>query len=142
MKNIATVALLIAASFTAAGTAPAQDHRVKATVPFNFTVGSQTLPTGTYTISSDPNSPGLLTIRNWSKKVGIFTLAQPDQDNPRYDNTLMFHKYGNQYFLSGIHSRGASMDVHMAVTKAEKRARAHVEEASLSVDAPVLIALN
>jgi hypothetical protein len=142
MKNLATVALFIVTTFIAAGTAPAQDHLVKATVPFNFTVGDSALPSGTYTIGSGMNSPNLLVVRNWSKNVAIQALGQPDQSNSRHDNTLVFHKYGNQYFLSGIHSEGASMDIHFPVTKAEKRAKAQVEEARLSVDEPVLIALK
>ena len=142
MKNIAAVALFIVTTFIAAGTAPAQDRLVKATVPFNFKVGNSALPSGTYTIGSEMTSPNLLVIRNWGKNVAIQALGLPEQSNPRYDNTLVFHEYGNQYFLSGIHSEGASMDIHFPVTKAEKRAKAHVEEARLSVDEPVLIALK
>jgi hypothetical protein len=142
MKNIAAIALFIVATFIAVGSAPAQDHLVKATVPFSFTVGDQTLPSGTYTIGSEVTSPDLLAIRNWDKKVHILTLGRPDQSNPRHENTLVFHKYGNQYFLSDIHSEGSSMNIHFSTTKAEKRAKAEVEGAGLHVNDPVLIALR
>jgi hypothetical protein len=69
-------------------------------------------------------------------------MGLPNQGNPGQDNTLVFHKYGNQYYLSEIRSEGASMNIYFPVTKAEKRARAQVEEARLFVDDPVLIALN
>ena len=52
MKNIAAIAVIVATTFFAAGSAPAQDHLVKATVPFTFTAGDRTLPSGTYTIGS------------------------------------------------------------------------------------------
>jgi hypothetical protein len=142
MKNITAIALFIVATLIAAGPAPAQDHLVKATVPFNFSVGDHALPSGTYTISSEMTSPNLLAIRNWDKKVAILSLGQPNQDSQEYDNTLVFHKYGNQYFLSDIRSEAASMSIHFRATKAEKRARAQVEEARLSVNDPVLIALK
>jgi len=142
MKNIAAIALFLAATFIAAGPAPAQEHLVKATVPFNFTVGDKTLPSGTYMIRSDPNTPVLLTMRNWDKKVGIASLATSNENNKTTDNTLVFHKYGDQYFLSDIRSEGASIHVHYAPTKAEKRAKSQVEEAGLPVSEPVLIALN
>jgi hypothetical protein len=142
MKNIAAIAFLIAATFTAAGSASAQDAGVKATVPFNFTVGDLALPSGTYTIRSSMPTPGALVIRNWDAKVAVISLGEPTQGNNMQDNTLVFHKYGSQYFLSEIRSEGASMNVHFAATKAEKRARAQAEEARLVVDDPVLIALK
>ena len=142
MKNIAAVALFIVGTFIAAGPAPAQDHLVKATVPFSFTVGGQTLPSGTYTIGSRATSPELLAIRNWDKKVNILTMGRPDQSDPRHENTLVFHKYGDQYFLSDIHSEGSSMNIHFSTTKAEKRAKAQVEEARIHANEPVLIALR
>jgi hypothetical protein len=142
MKNIATIALFLAATFIAAGPAPAQDHLLKATVPFNFTVGGRELPSGSYTIGSDMTSPYVVAIRNWDKRVAIVSLGQPNQSNPGYDSVLVFHKYGNQYFLSDIRSEGASINMHFRVSKAEKRARAQAEEARLLVDDPVLIALK
>jgi hypothetical protein len=142
MKNVTAIALFIASTFIAAGSAPAQDHLVKAAVPFSFTVGDQTLPSGTYTIDSRMTSPNLLAIRNWDKKINILTMGHSDQSDPRSENTLVFHKCGDQYFLSDIHSEGASINVHFPTTKAEKRARAEVEEAGLHVNDPVLIALR
>jgi len=142
MKNIATIALFIATTFIAAGSAPAQDHLVKATVPFSFTVGDQTLPSGTYSIGSGVNPPYVLAIRNSDKNVSILTLARPDQDNHASDNTLVFHRYGNQYFLSQIRSDGASMNIHFPTSKAEKRAKTQVEEAGRFVNDPVLLALK
>ncbi len=142
MKNIAAIALVIVATFIAAGPAPAQDHSVKATVPFNFTVGDRTLPSGTYTIASDMTDPDLLVIRSRDQKAGALCLGWPNQDKHGSDNTLAFRKYGNQYFLSDIRSKGTSMNFKLPVTKAEKRAKAQVEEARLPVDDPILIALK
>jgi hypothetical protein len=142
MKNIAAIALFIAANIIAAGPASAQSQTVKATVPFNFTVGDQSLPSGTYTIGSSVTSPDLLTLRSWENRVNIMTLGHPDQNNPKNADELVFHKYGNQYFLSDIRSANSSMNIHIAATKAEKRARKQVEEAGLFVSDPVLIALK
>jgi hypothetical protein len=140
MKNIAAIAFFIAATFTTAGSAIAQDGLVKATIPFNFAVGDQALPSGTYTISS--SMPDVLVIRNWDKKVAIMSLGEPTLGYSGHDNTLVFHKYGDQYFLSDIRTANASMNVHFAPTKAEKRAKSQAEEARLSVNDPVLIALK
>ena len=141
MKNIAAIALFLAATFIAAGPASAQDHLVKATVPFSFNVGDKAMPAGTYMIRSNASSPVLLTMRNWDKKVALVSLAASTQSDTK-DDTLVFHRYGDQYFLSDIRSEGASIHVHYAPTKAEKRAKSQVEEAGLPISDPVLIALN
>jgi hypothetical protein len=142
MKIIATAALFLAATFVTASSAPAQDDLVKAAVPFNFTVGDRTLPSGTYTIGSRGASTNVLVLRNWDKKIAVMSLGAADENNPQGENVLVFHRYGNQYFLSDIRSTGTSMNIHFAPTKAEKRAKAEYEEARLPVNDPVLIALN
>ena len=141
MIRIAAFALVIAATFTATGSAFAQDQRVKATVPFNFTVGDKTLPAGTYTIASSPSSPEVVAISNWYMRVTVQAMGRPHQANPERANALVFHQYGNQYFLSRIRYEG-SMNIDFAASKTEKRTRAQVEEAGRAVNDPVLIALN
>ncbi|MBV8114110.1 MAG: hypothetical protein JO300_05170, partial [Silvibacterium sp.] len=51
MKRITTTALFILAALVTAGGAVAQDRAVRATVPFDFTVGDKLLPAGNYEIS-------------------------------------------------------------------------------------------
>jgi hypothetical protein len=50
MKRITAIALFILAGLVSAGNVLAQDHGVRTTVPFDFTVGNKVLPSGTYTI--------------------------------------------------------------------------------------------
>ena len=57
MKRITSIALCVLASLAAAGSASAQDHAVKATVPFGFYVGNKWLPSGTYELTSDSEAP-------------------------------------------------------------------------------------
>jgi hypothetical protein len=142
MKTITAVALFVAVTFAAAGSARAQDGLVNANVPFNFTVGDHALPSGTYAIRSSMPTPGALVLRNWDKKVTVISLGEPTLGNSGYGNTLVFHKYGDQYFLSDIRSMGTSVNVHFAPTKAEKQAKAQAVEAGLFVNDPVLIALK
>jgi len=147
MKNFLAVALVLASTLTAAATASAQDHKVQATVPFSFTVGSSTLPAGTYTIGSSMNTSDVLKLSNWEKGVSILTVGRANQSNPKRADVLVFHKYGDQYFLSQIRSDGASMNVDLTPSKAEAKARKQAEDAAGDeqarvVSAPILIALN
>lgn len=147
MNRILAIALVLASTLIAAGTSSAQQHRVKATVPFYFTVGDFTLPAGTYTIDSATNSPDVLVLRNVDRDIKIVTTGRSNQSNPQRLSALVFHQYGNQYFLSQIRSEGSSINVDFSPTKAEKKAWTRVtwNQAKLAepvVNAPVLIALN
>lgn len=141
MIRIAAFALVLTATFTATGSAFAQDRQVKATVPFSFMVGDKTMPAGTYTITSRSSAPDLIAIHNWYLRVTVQAMGRPDQTNTERANVLVFHQYGNRYFLSRIRSDGA-MNIDFAASKTEKRTRAQVEEAGRVVNDPVLIALN
>jgi hypothetical protein len=141
MKNLTAIALFVAAGFVTAGSALAQDHKVTATVPFNFTVEGRTLPAGNYTIGSDANSPQLLTIADRKDGVTVMAITIPDASYGA-DNKLVFHRYGNQYFLSEVRSTNSSMRCHLATSKQEKWAKNQTQEASLRVNNDVLIALK
>jgi hypothetical protein len=142
MQRILAIALVLVSTLFVAGTSSAQEHRVKATVPFSFTVGDFTLPAGTYTIGSSANSPDVLVLRNLEKNIKIVTTGRSNQSNPQNIDALVFHTCGNKYFLSQIRSEGASINIDFSATRAEKRAWTQYTVARRLVDAPVLIALN
>ncbi len=142
MKRIVNaIALFVASTFITAGVW-AQDHQVKATVPFNFTVNGTSVPSGKYTIGSESTNPNILNLRDRDKGVNILAMGLPDTRDTDKTGTLIFHRYGDQYFLSEIRCGSASLDVHFAPTKEEKQARKWAEEAGLRVNSDVLIALN
>jgi hypothetical protein len=141
MKNLTAIALFVAAGIATAGSALAQDHKVTATVPFNFTVSGRTLPAGNYTIGNDGNSPRIIRIYDREKALGVMAVTVPDTSTSG-DNKLVFHRYGNQYFLSEIRTANESMTCHLTTSKQEKWAKAQTQEASLRVNNDVLIALK
>jgi hypothetical protein len=141
MNRIATFALFVAATFITVDNASAQ-NQVKVNVPFSFTVGNSTMPAGSYTIKSDYDSRNLVYLTNWGANTKSAALGIREQGTPNETGKLVFHRVGDQYFLSEIHCADASMDIHFPVTKAEKRVRAQIQTAGLRVDDGVLIALK
>ncbi len=141
MNRIATFALFVAATFITVDNASAQ-NQVKVNVPFSFTVGTSTMPAGSYTIKSDSGSRNLVYLSNWGANTESMALGIPEQGNPSETSKLVFHRVGDQYFLSEIRCESASMNIHFPVTKAEKRVRAQIQTAGLRVDDNVLIALK
>lgn len=147
MKRILTIAFVLVSTLIAAGTSWGQNHRVKATVPFRFTVGDFTLPAGTYTIDSAANSPDVLVLRNLQKGIQIVATGRSNESNPQRLDALVFNHYGGQYFLSQIRSDGAAMNVDFSASKAERLAWTRVtwiqaQSGNPVANAPVLIALS
>lgn len=134
MKRI--IALFVASIFITAGV---WAQSVKATVPFGFTVDDMFVPAGTYTISSADH--GVIRIAD-QKHVYHLSAVLPDLDQAAKANVMVFHRYGNQYFLSGIRSETASMYVRLPVWKAEKQARTQIQEAALPFSSDVTVALD
>ena len=136
MKRITAIALFVIAAFITTGRAVAQDRAVRATVPFDFTVGDKLLPAGTYTITTA--SSDVIELRNYDRRIAILSTATPDSKESRNGSKLVFDKYGDQYFLSEILCQSASMNVNLPTSKAEKRAR--VQEAMLHSVSEVFVA--
>ena len=119
MKRITAIALLAIANFAMAGKSFAQSDEVKANVPFDFTVANKLLPAGTYTMKRD--SAELIEIRNHDKPIAVLTIADQDGKKSTNGGKLIFHKYGDQYFLSEILSDWTTMNVAFHPSKAETR---------------------
>jgi hypothetical protein len=144
MKRIATIALSIVATLLTSGSAFAQNQGVKATIPFNFNAGGNWLPAGTYTIGAQPEggSVTILRVSSRDQKVGTFAMGVKDASEPGRRSEMVFHAYGDQYFLSEIHYSYSATKVCLPQSKAERNARKRAEEAKLQVNDNVLIALN
>src|ERR1700726_623868 len=117
MKRTTAIALIAMANFVLAGTSFAQSNGVRATVPFDFTVGDKLLPAGTYTIKEQ--SDHVIVIQNHDKPIGAFSLVNGDGNRSPNGGKLKFHRYGSQYFLSEILCDQASMNLQVPQSKTE-----------------------
>ncbi len=107
-------------------TAYAQSARVKAAVPFDFIVGNATLPAGEYTI--EPLGAAL-SIRDADQKPKSLIMSNRCESLDPSDTTkLVFHRYGNRYFLAQIWVAG-----EMAGRQVAKSPR----ETEVALDYPV-----
>jgi hypothetical protein len=142
MKHITVfaIAVCLLSSFAIAGTASAQDHAARATVPFNFNVGDKWVPAGTYIITEDLKNPDELFIRSEDGKVVLLSLAR--NDDPRSGaGKLVFAKYGDQYFLHEVLCSVCGVNVAFPDSKHEKLTRTRFE-AGLLTPTDVYLALK
>lgn len=98
---IAGAALL---SMMAGGECQAQSRSLEVNIPFAFEVGNKTLPAGSYRVESVPTGTGSLQILrsdSGAARLTISTMATSSISGTA-TSALVFHRYGNRYFLSQI----------------------------------------
>jgi len=140
MKRIIAIALLTIAGFLTAGSALAADRAVTADVPFAFTVGEQALPAGTYLIYPAGWRPsGTIEIQSKDSHYATLITVFAADKVANGVGKLVFHRYGNQYFLAEVLCPAAALTVDLPVSKQEKTARTTVV-AGLQPTGEVLVA--
>jgi len=99
---------------------------VVAQVPFEFVVGNRIVPPGECIVQSNSAAGATILVRNPNAGVDVFSVASTvDTGKPAGDSALIFHKYGNQYFLAAIRLRGMQSVYEVPKSKAENELRSH-----------------
>lgn len=141
----ARIALIVA--FTTllgqpAAKAQAVSTPVIANIPFSFQIGSSYLPAGTYRVQMQGND--MLSIRGESG-AAVMLVMWESANQPSSNSAIVFHHYGNQYFLREIRTEGNQAFLWSSETKAEQRAKLEEDAANPNTgpreDAKVEIAL-
>ena len=91
----------------------------KADIPFAFHVRDTALPAGSYTVQ-EISTAGMVQIRNNDTGESILTLAPPNRSGHSEDSKLVFHRYGDRYFLSELWLAGASAIDCVSLGKLER----------------------
>jgi len=121
LPPLLAIFLLAAGSLYAQISSPVSSPE-KANIPFDFTAGSMDLPAGEYTVMTT-DALGNLLIRGEGKQ-GMFLGSDAAQANRAAASTvLVFHRYGDRYFLSQIWVQGEEWGRELPMTKPEKELR-------------------
>ena len=91
---------------------------VSATIPFAFNINGVTMAAGSYNIRR-LNTPDVMTIQDSENKKSASFICRQEM-TPKSDgkSQLVFHRYGNQYFLSEVQDNGATKK--LGKSKAER----------------------
>ncbi len=96
--------LVVALAFvTAVTSANGQSTKTRASVPFDFIVGSATLPSGDYSVQTMTSSGDVLRIQSASSTDSAARLTMPASGKSQKAK-LVFHRYGQRYFLAEVWS--------------------------------------
>ena len=128
--NVLTKVSLLSAMLLVASVASAQGqslaNRITANIPFDFSVGEKKLPAGKYSISrlNDTIGDAVLSFTDEDGHAKAIRLSSPAQRS-RADNkaTLVFHHYGDQYFLFQVWPAGATTGRQLPRSRSEREIR-------------------
>jgi hypothetical protein len=124
------VTLLILAMLVVPGFVTAQSRQIiKAQVPFDFVVNGSILPAGECAIEAQGNGLTYLIVSSGSHRMFVLPNAT-ESVAVSAKAKLVFHRYGDTYFLSSISRQGENRGYAVPTGKAEKELRAQKAVAS------------
>jgi len=128
-----------------AGTAHAQlpGTRIRVLIPFDFIVRGRTLPAGNYDLTRINDEPIDLIIRNVDHKrdEALFQTEPVYIDRASRKDVLVFHRYGDSYFLSEIVTAGDQTGRELIPSRAERQLRREMARNQVEPET-VTVALN
>jgi hypothetical protein len=112
---LATVVLL-AAGFAHTQIGPTG---VKANIPFDFSVGNTALPAGEYTVRAT-GMEGVVAVIGSDSQLKLVATHSVLSGRAPNQTKLVFHQYGDRYFLAQIWVEGETSGREVPTTRLEK----------------------
>jgi hypothetical protein len=121
MNRRVVIALIVGVLLVGAATLSAQVPAlyVRLTIPFEFRAGNTVLPAGQYRIEYVRPAYGLMRIQNLHSDAIAAVFGVPVQKESGTSAKLVFHRYGDTYFLRQVWIPGHYGN-EFAPTKAER----------------------
>ena len=144
MKKKALVVLAMATLLITASVGFSFSHPwgfgVRADIPFDFVVGTKTLPKGTYTVELHDSIHNVLIVQGQDNGETAFAGSIRVSAEDIEDNSpkLIFHRYGDQYFLSQVWSGARLAGKELPKSQQE---REHLAQGRLGPDVISILAL-
>lgn len=119
LKGVSILTLLVAVAFvTAVAPAKGQSVTLRANVPFEFSVGDKTLAPGEYRVTRNDSVQMTVAGREGSAiRLSIAIESNEVQKQAK----LVFHRYGENYFLSEVWTAGDKTGRKLLKSKQERR---------------------
>lgn len=120
-KAMFRIGLMMALAFLAAAQFVRAQEPVQAKIPFAFTAGDATLPAGEYRVEKVNSASPALLIRCTEGSPAIMVVTSPATVKaPQQKSKLIFHRYGNRYYLAQVWSAGSSRGRELRKSSVEK----------------------
>lgn len=114
-------------------------RKLEANIPFDFMVNGKTLAAGQYTVEQG-STQNVLVIRNWETKQAAAAITHGCEVGADSKPQLIFHRYGNQYFLAKVLS---DTGAELVKSKAEREAaKAGRDRLAMNNAAPEIVTVS
>lgn len=134
-------AMMFAALFTvSAAKAQTPNQQITASIPFEFNAGNQTLPAGKYAVrvTNPVSDQRVLQIRSLDGSKNIVLQMYSVNGTTRDEAKLVFHRYGERYFLAQVWTAGDSIGMEAPRSRAERFAGSNLASNSRKIETVAL----
>jgi hypothetical protein len=119
------VALMITVVPMLASAQLKNSDKIVSNVPFQFIVANKPVPAGQWTVQVATADDRTVMIRNGDTKQNVFAnISETEASQAATAPALVFHKYGDRYFLWGMKIEGTRTMYRLPESKAEMELRA------------------
>jgi hypothetical protein len=139
----AMIGALVFVTLFAVSTATAQSasQQLIANIPFEFSAGNQTLPAGKYSVSiinpaSDQRVMMIRDLEGRSTVLQMHSVSGKAQDGAK----LVFHRYGDRYFLAQAWSPADNTGMEASKSRAERAAESELASNTRKIETVALTA--
>ena len=134
---------LLALLTAAPARAQAPGTTMRASIPFDFIVRGRTLPAGYYEVRRISDEPFGLVIQNVNHRraEAMFETEPVYSSKEPGKSLIVFHRYGDSYFLSEVVTAGSETGEELPASHAERRLRQELASNNAEPET-VTLALN
>jgi hypothetical protein len=130
MKSQVTRILSIGIALVAVAAVQAQEKTVTANVPFSFYMGASAMAQGAYNVNELSHGTVVcLRSKEAAKTVTTYEISGNKKTEP---GRLVFHRYGNTYFLAEIWTGDTSIGEGLSMSAREKELAQHGSSKTLA----------
>lgn len=126
LKKLGLVGAILLATFVTSAQAQSPSNRMTARIPFDFTVGDKKLPSGTYSIGRlrQGADDAVVAVDDSSGHSRVIRTSIPVRNLDISENAkLIFHRYGDQYFLYQVWPVGTTTGRQFVRSRSEREAQ-------------------
>jgi len=118
LKILVMLCLLVILTIASAS---AQSNGIRVNIPFDFAAGRVQLKAGEYIVR--PSSEGIVVLRRINDRTDTFVFAPNTIQRPENNlsGKLVFHRYGNEYFLAELWASKSTVGRSVNKTGTERR---------------------
>jgi len=131
LKAATILSLVVALTITFAAAPAAADSfdSISVDVPFEFSAGHSVFPAGKYTVRpAGVNTNGVIRIISEDGKAsGMLLTDSAESIQSKNETVLIFHRYGDQYFLYQVWAVGDTIGLEIPKSSMERQAVRAIE---------------